>query len=41
MITTVRTEVFETGAITTRWMPSPSANAKTSVAMNAGQYDQP
>ena len=41
MITTVRTEAFETGAITTRWMPSPSTNAKTSVPTKAGQYDQP
>ena len=41
MITIVRTEAFETGAITTRWMPTPSTNAKTSVATNAGQYDQP
>ena len=41
MITTVRTEAFATGAMTTRWMPTPRANAKTSVAANAGQYDQP
>ena len=31
MITTVRTDAFATGAITTRWTPTPSAKAKTSV----------
>ena len=41
MITTVRTDVRSTGRITTRWTPTPSTKAKTSVATNAGQYDQP
>ena len=41
MITTVSTDALATGAITTRWIPSPSTNANRSVATNAGQYDQP
>ena len=41
MITIVRTDALETGAMTTRWIPRPSAKAKASVTTNAGQYDQP
>ena len=41
MITIVRIGRARTGAMTTRWRPRPSTNAKTSVATNAGQYDQP
>ena len=40
MITTVSTDAFATGWMTTRWIPKPSTNAIASVAANAGQYDQ-